>query len=120
MRSGMLMYKNWLYIPQNEGLRKRVLELAQSSPLGRHSGYDKTIQRVRRDFFFFFFGLVSKGMLNSLFGVVTYAKGSRPLIPLPVGYSSPSIYPHNHGPISLWTLWRAFQTWMGFLACGLW
>lgn len=44
------MYKKILYIPQNADFKIKLLEPAHSSPWGGHSGYYKSIQRVRRDF----------------------------------------------------------------------
>jgi hypothetical protein len=49
MRQGILLYKKRVYITNT--LQEKVLQFLHSSSLARHAGYDKTIHRVRKDFF---------------------------------------------------------------------
>jgi hypothetical protein len=49
IRQGILLYKKKVYIPSI--LQDKVLQFVHSSPLAGHAGYDKTIHRARKDFF---------------------------------------------------------------------
>lgn len=48
--NGLLFYKNKLIISEDKEFRQRLLHLLHASHIGGHSGYDKTLHRVRRDF----------------------------------------------------------------------
>lgn len=50
VRNGLLFYKNRLVVAEDQEFRLRLLHLLQTSPMGGHSSYDKTLHRVRRDF----------------------------------------------------------------------
>lgn len=47
----LIFYKKQLYILKNEPFKQKLLNLLNSNPLGDHLGFDKKIQRVRRDFY---------------------------------------------------------------------
>lgn len=79
-------------------------------------GYDKTIQKVRKDVFF---GRASRKKFSNLSKVMTSAKELRFLIPLLEGYSNPYLYLPNRGLKSPWTLSRAFPILMTLIAFGL-
>jgi hypothetical protein len=49
IRQGIFLYKKRVYIPSI--LQDKVLQFVHSSPLAGHVGYDKTIHRARKDFF---------------------------------------------------------------------
>jgi hypothetical protein len=49
IRQGILLYKKRVYIPNT--LQDKVLQFVHSSSLAVHAVYDKTIHRVRNDFF---------------------------------------------------------------------
>jgi hypothetical protein len=49
IRQGILLYKKRVYIPSI--LQYKVLQFVHSNPLARHAGYDKTIHRARKNFF---------------------------------------------------------------------
>lgn len=50
VRNGVLFYKNRLVIGEDKEFRQKLLHLLHASPMVGHSGYDKTLHRVRRDF----------------------------------------------------------------------
>jgi hypothetical protein len=49
IRQGILLYKKRVYIPSI--LKEKVLQFVHSSSLAGHAGYDKSIHRARKDFF---------------------------------------------------------------------
>jgi len=49
LRDDILLYKERLYIGPT--LRAKVLQFIHASPVARHAGYDKTIHRARKDFY---------------------------------------------------------------------
>jgi hypothetical protein len=49
IRQGIFFYKKRVYIPSI--LQDKVLQFVHSSPLAGHVGYDKTIHKARKDFF---------------------------------------------------------------------
>ena len=49
IRQGILLYKKRVYIPKT--LKDKVLQFVHSSSLAGHAGYDKTIHRARKNFF---------------------------------------------------------------------
>lgn len=51
MNGGLFLYNNMLYIPNQEELRTKVLELMHNSPWGGHTGYAKTIYKIMRDLY---------------------------------------------------------------------
>jgi hypothetical protein len=46
--NGILLYKKRVYV--GESLRNQVLSFVHASPIAGHAGFDKTIQRARKDF----------------------------------------------------------------------
>lgn len=48
---GLLFYKGRIYVDSQSPLRTDILKELHASPLGGYSGYHKTLQRVRADFF---------------------------------------------------------------------
>jgi hypothetical protein len=63
-KNGLLLYKGRLYLGENCTLKQKVLALLHDSPLGGHSGYLKTYQRAKKDWFW-------KGMKQD---IKTYVK----------------------------------------------
>jgi hypothetical protein len=51
-RDGLLLYKNIILLGQSPQLKNKVLSFVHSDPTSGHSGYDKTLQRAKKDFFF--------------------------------------------------------------------
>uniref|UniRef100_A0A2N9HZR1 Reverse transcriptase n=1 Tax=Fagus sylvatica TaxID=28930 RepID=A0A2N9HZR1_FAGSY len=50
-KNGLLLHKGRLYLGENCTLKPKVLALLHDSPLGGHSGYLKTYQRAKKDWF---------------------------------------------------------------------
>jgi hypothetical protein len=48
LKNGILLYKKRLYI--GESLRNQVLYFVHASPIAGYAGFDKTMQRARKDF----------------------------------------------------------------------
>lgn len=51
IKEELLFYKGRLYVPKNLHFINKLLHLLHSHPKGCHSGVDKTLYRVRRNFF---------------------------------------------------------------------
>jgi len=49
IKNDLLLYKQRLYVSQP--FRKSIMQYVHASPIAGHAGYDKTIHRARRDFF---------------------------------------------------------------------
>jgi hypothetical protein len=49
VQRGILLYKKRVYI--SSILKEKVLQFVHSSSLADHAGYDKSIHRARKDFF---------------------------------------------------------------------
>ena len=43
----LLLYKNWWYIPKDEGLRRTIMEAEHDSKIAGHFGTYKSLGRVR-------------------------------------------------------------------------
>jgi len=56
-KDGLLYYKNWLYIRENEALQTEIAQSCHDSLVAGHFGQDKTIEIVTRDFYW-------KGLAN--------------------------------------------------------
>jgi hypothetical protein len=51
MRQGLLLYKNRIHIGGALQLQQQVLQFVHCDPVAGHSGYERTMQRARRDFY---------------------------------------------------------------------
>lgn len=51
IREGCLYYKDVLYIPKDPTLKLKLLHLVHNSSIGGHSGFDKTIHTINREFY---------------------------------------------------------------------
>jgi hypothetical protein len=51
VRDGLLFYKNRLYLGGCKVIKDQVLTFVHSDPMAGHSGYERTMQRAKRDFF---------------------------------------------------------------------
>jgi hypothetical protein len=51
VRDGILLYKQKIMLGQSPRIKAQVLQFVHSDPMAGHSGYDKTLQRARRDFY---------------------------------------------------------------------
>jgi len=51
LRDGLLLYKHKILLGGSPVLKSQVLQYVHSDPAAGHSGYDKTLQRARRDFY---------------------------------------------------------------------
>ena len=51
IEKNLLLYKNRLYIPKDEGLRRTIMEAEHDSKIAGHFGIYKTIGRVRANFY---------------------------------------------------------------------
>jgi hypothetical protein len=51
VKDGLLFYKNRLYLGGCKVIKDQVLAFVHSDPMAGHSGYERTIQRAKRDFF---------------------------------------------------------------------
>lgn len=51
VRDGILLYKQKVVLGQSSRIKAQVLQFVHSDPMAGHSGYDKTLQRARRDFY---------------------------------------------------------------------
>lgn len=58
-QSGLLLYKGRILLGTDEQLKQEVLHYLHSDPLAGHSGYERTMQRARKDFYW-------KGMKRDL------------------------------------------------------
>ena len=52
--AGILYYRKRIYIPNQDEVKKKVLDEYHKSPYARHLGYQKMISALRK----YFFGLV--------------------------------------------------------------
>jgi hypothetical protein len=59
VRDGLLLYKNRIVLGQSPDLKTQVLMFVHSDPLAGHSGYERTLQRAKKDFYW-------KGMRKDL------------------------------------------------------
>jgi hypothetical protein len=50
-RDGLLLYKHKILLGKSPQLKNQVLHYVHSDPIAGHSGYDRTLQRVKRDFY---------------------------------------------------------------------
>lgn len=50
-RNGILSYKGRLFVGSNTNLREALMQQAHASPVGGHLGYDKSLHRLRCDFY---------------------------------------------------------------------
>jgi hypothetical protein len=50
-RDGVLLYKQKIILGQSPEIKAQVLKFVHSDPMAGHSGYDKTIQRAKQDFY---------------------------------------------------------------------
>lgn len=51
IKNGVLFYKDRVYFPNSQTFISKLLELVYSSPMGGHLGLDKTIHRLKMDFY---------------------------------------------------------------------
>jgi hypothetical protein len=59
MHNGLLLYKGRILLGDNQQLKSQVLQFLHCDPMAGHSGYERTMQRARRDFYW-------KGMKKEL------------------------------------------------------
>jgi len=50
-KEGLLYHKDQLYVPDSRTLRTKLLQAYHDSPLGGHFAVEKTLEKLRRDFF---------------------------------------------------------------------
>jgi hypothetical protein len=50
-RDGVLLYKQKIILGQSPKIKAQVLQFVRSDPMAGHSGYEKNIQREKRDFY---------------------------------------------------------------------
>ena len=51
LQNGLLLYKGRIYLGTCEALKTAILHQVHDSPLGGHSGFLKTLHRVKKDFY---------------------------------------------------------------------
>ena len=51
-KDGLLLYKNKLCLGNDSVIKAQVLAFVHSDPMVSHFGYERTMQRAKRDFFF--------------------------------------------------------------------
>jgi hypothetical protein len=51
LQQGLILYKGRLFIVKNSDFKAQVLQYLHSNPSAGHSGYHKTVQRAKSDFF---------------------------------------------------------------------
>jgi ribosomal protein L21E len=51
LRDELLFYKGRIYIDSSQAIRAQVLKFVHSDPIAGHSGFEKTLQRAKRDFY---------------------------------------------------------------------
>jgi hypothetical protein len=51
LHDGLLFYKQKILLGQSPQLKAQVLQYVHNGPMAGHSGYDKTLQRAKRDFY---------------------------------------------------------------------
>jgi hypothetical protein len=50
LKDNLLFYKGRIYIGSSQAIRAQVLHFVHSDPIAGHSGFEKTLQRAKRDF----------------------------------------------------------------------
>ena len=50
-QNGLILYKNKIFISHSSSLKSLILQHMHTSPVGGHSGYLKTLHRVKQDFY---------------------------------------------------------------------
>ena len=48
---GVLMHKNKVYVLDSHEIRKLILKEMHNVPYARHQGYQKTLEAVRKEYF---------------------------------------------------------------------
>jgi hypothetical protein len=51
VKDGLLFYKNRLYLGGCKVIKEQVLAFVHGDPMAGHLGYERTMQRVKRDVF---------------------------------------------------------------------
>jgi len=51
MDAGLLLYKGCILLGDNLDLKLKVLQYLQCDPMAGHLGYERTVKRARRDFY---------------------------------------------------------------------
>jgi hypothetical protein len=51
MKQGILLYKKRIHIGSCQQLKHQVLQFVHSDPIAGHSGYERTMQRAKREFY---------------------------------------------------------------------
>ena len=59
LQNGLILYKNKIYISPTSSLIPLILQKMHDSPIGGHSGYLKTLHRIKHDFYW-------QGMKNAI------------------------------------------------------
>lgn len=59
LHDGLLLYKGRILLGDNQQLKSQVLQFLHCDPMAGHSGYERTMQRARQDFYW-------KGMKQDL------------------------------------------------------
>ena len=47
----LLVYKNWLYIPDSEEVKRLILNELHKKPYSGHTGYQKMITKLRKSYY---------------------------------------------------------------------
>jgi hypothetical protein len=104
LHDGLLFYKQKILLGQSPQLKAQVLQYVHNGPMAGHSGYDKTLQRAKRDFYW-------KGMRKEIkqsFELVMFVNKTSTKTPTLRAYSNPSLSLLGSGLTFRWTLWKGY------------
>jgi hypothetical protein len=83
-RDGILLYKNRIILGQSPQLKQKVLSFVHNDSMAGHSGYDKTFQKAKKDFYW---KSMRSYLRHFIRGCEVCQRNKKGMSPLPVYYS---------------------------------
>jgi hypothetical protein len=102
LRDGILLYKNKIVLGDSPQLKAQFLLYVHSDPMAEHSGYEKTLHRAKRDFYW-------QGMRQDIKDFIRECDTcqiNKHNNLFPAGLLQPLPISSGFGSIFLWILWR--------------